>query len=121
MTTTQKIKDKIAEIGAEAKVADKLVCDLAAGTKKWQMCVPPQDDDTDIMLVKQVRETIPSLLATLSELVEALDYVERRTDPEQKNPTEHHYVRSTRLRGVVVAALDRAADRFGIIEKGETR
>jgi hypothetical protein len=36
---------------------------------------------------------------------EALDYVERRTDPEQKNPTEHHYIRSTRLRGVVVDAL----------------
>lgn len=36
---------------------------------------------------------------------EALEYCERRTDPEQKNPVEDHYIRSTRLRGVVVKAL----------------
>lgn len=102
MTTTQKIKAKLAEIEAEAKIADKLVCDLAAGTKKWQMCVTPQDDDTDMMLVKQVRETIPSLLATLSDLVGALEKV--AADAAADELPEYQ--------AIAQAALDRAGERL---------
>lgn len=44
-------------------------------------------------------------------LRKGLEYVERRTDPEQKNPTEHHYIRSTRMREVVLKALATGAEK----------
>lgn len=33
-----------------ALAARQHVCDLAAGRKKWTMCVPVQDDDSDTLL-----------------------------------------------------------------------
>jgi hypothetical protein len=54
---------RLEEIEARANAVDRLACDLASGKKKWQMCVPPQSDDSDMMIVNLARTDVPYLLA----------------------------------------------------------
>lgn len=57
----------------KAKAADSLICDLASGRKKWNMCIPPQADDTDMVLIELPRTTLPLLVDALSKAVGALE------------------------------------------------
>lgn len=54
------------------KKADKHVCDLASGKKRWNMTIPPQKDDSDILLSDAIR--LNSRLIKSLEL--ALYYIE---------------------------------------------
>lgn len=67
------ISDKLKELRELAERADRLVCDLASGKKKWNMCVPPQSDDTDMVLIELPRTAVPALCSALERAVEALN------------------------------------------------
>jgi hypothetical protein len=72
-----KIAERLREIKDLAERADRLVCDLASGRKKWNMCVPPQDDDTDMVLIELPRTTVPALVSALERAVEALEWIRK--------------------------------------------
>lgn len=67
------IQAKLKEMRERCEAADRLVCDLASGKKKWNMCVPPQKDDTDMVLIEPVRTDMPALLSALEVCLEALE------------------------------------------------
>ncbi len=70
--TKPKIPALIAELELDAGEADRLVCDLASGKRKWEMCIPVRDTDSDIVLSKAIRSILPLSRACLV-LAEALD------------------------------------------------
>ena len=72
--TPKIMTEKLKALRERAQLADRLVCDLASGKKKWNMCVPPQSDDTDMILITPVREDIPTLLAMVEAAKEALEF-----------------------------------------------
>lgn len=56
----------IKKIELSAKCTDELICKLASGKAEWSMSVPPQEYDTDMQLIKEVREHIPNLIKHIS-------------------------------------------------------
>lgn len=66
------LKTKLDEMRKRCKAADRLVCDLASGKKKWNMCIPAQEDDTDFVLVNPLRE-MPLLISALEVCLGALE------------------------------------------------
>lgn len=82
MTALEALLKRVEE---RSKKADRIVCDIAAGTHRWQMCVPPQPDDSDMVLIGSVREDI-GLLAKLVKIQgEALEKV---ADPRKRDHLE---------------------------------
>lgn len=59
---------RLKKIELDAKCIDELVCKLASGKEKWSMSIPPQDFDTDMMLIRPVRDYIPELLGYIKNL-----------------------------------------------------
>ncbi len=69
---------RLAEIEARAAKACKHISELAAeGDRKWRMCVPPQADDSD-MLLTRVTEDARELCAEVHRLTAALAAAEAR-------------------------------------------
>ena len=68
------IKQKLDEMRQRCEAADRLVCDLASGKKKWNMCIPAQEDDTDFVLVNPLRE-MPLLISALEVCMGALEKI----------------------------------------------
>lgn len=68
MATNTLTPEQRAEMKERARKARHLVVKLAAkGDKAWQMCVPPQPDDSD-MLLTAVADDVDTLLATCTAL-----------------------------------------------------
>lgn len=61
---------EIKKIELSAKCTDELICKLASGKAEWSMSIPPQEYDTDMQLIREVREHIPNLIKHIS-VVEA--------------------------------------------------
>lgn len=70
------IKQKLEAMRQRCEAADRLVCDLASGKKKWNMCVPPQKDDTDMVLIEPVRSDNPKLIEVVEVCLAALEKYE---------------------------------------------
>jgi len=68
-TAAERVLDKVAK-------AHRIICDLAAGKHRWQMCVPPQKDDSDMVLQAPL-DIIPQLLALAQRQNEALIKISR--------------------------------------------
>lgn len=62
---------KAKELGEKA---DRHVCDLASGKARWNMSIPPQDDDSDILLSNAIR-LLPLLVRIVERQKEALGQV----------------------------------------------
>lgn len=129
---TQKIKDKIAEMMAMERAA-------TPGPWYWNGCagvwcgtsmddhgpfIASTYDDEKYMaeeahenshLIAASRNALPALLATLSEMVGVLEELADLMDDVRTGDYSPDNFTTQPAR----AALDRAADRFGIIEKGE--
>ena len=43
-------ENKLDEIKQRSALAHKYICELAAGKHRWNMCIPPQPDDSDMAL-----------------------------------------------------------------------
>ena len=54
--------------------AHRLICDIASGKHRWQMCVPPQADDSDMVLQAPLDhlDRLKPVLDALVECVEAM-------------------------------------------------
>lgn len=63
-TAAERVLEKVAK-------AHRIICDLAAGKHRWQMCVPPQKDDSDMVLQAPL-DIIPQLLELAQRQNEAL-------------------------------------------------
>lgn len=74
---THSIRDAIREIRERAEKADDHICDLASGKARWQMCVPPQDDDSDMLLSHISRTDIPRLCEVIEIMTKALEFYSR--------------------------------------------
>ncbi len=59
---------ELRKIELDAKCADELICNLAKNLNKWSMSIPPQDFDTDMILIRQVRTHIPILISNINKL-----------------------------------------------------
>ena len=62
------IRPDIPAIQRRAQAADKAICAVAQDANKFQMCVPPQPDDTDTLIVGLTREDVPALIAYIEAL-----------------------------------------------------
>lgn len=59
----------------QAEEARQWVVDLAAGRRKWRMCIPVQPDDTDVVLIKLYKNMLAAL-TRIEELEAAVDHLQ---------------------------------------------
>ena len=63
----------LAEIKARSEAAHRHICDLSAGKKKWEMCLPVQTTDSDM--------TLQAPLDDISRLISALELAIEQLGP----------------------------------------
>jgi hypothetical protein len=64
--------ETLAELPGKVELAHKEICDLAAGKKKWTMCIPVEPDDSDMVLQAPL-DDIPALLTLVREQRDELE------------------------------------------------
>jgi hypothetical protein len=72
------IKARLEKWKQEAELAHREICKLADGSRRWEMCVPVQDTDSDVVLQKP----IDALNACLPLLLEAASFVKNVAEYE---------------------------------------
>lgn len=103
MTPLQKYLTEVKERSVEA---DRHVCEIAEhGDKRWRMSIPPQPDDSDMLLVELTRMDVPRLVAMVDKMRAAIDAV----TSEQHS----HYLRFDRLKQAIAECDELVGDRFG--------
>ena len=63
---------KLDEIKQRSALAHKYICELAAGKHRWNMCIPPQPDDSDMALQAPI-DDIKFLLEKIKRLEKAVE------------------------------------------------
>jgi hypothetical protein len=66
-------RPNLESIKARAQAADKAICAVAQNANHFRMSVPPQPDDTDMLVTGLAREDVPALIAYIEELEEGRD------------------------------------------------
>lgn len=62
------IADRKAKIREHAQKTDTAICDAAANARRFRMSIPPQPDDTDMLVTALCREDVPWLLEQLDQV-----------------------------------------------------
>ena len=67
------LKTYLEQVKVKSEVAHKEICDLAKGSRKWEMCVPHQKTDSDFVLQAPL-DDIPTLIEIIKKQDEALEF-----------------------------------------------
>lgn len=65
------IDERLKEIEERLKNAHREICDLASGKRKWEMCIPPQPTDSD-MILQAPLDDLAKLIEMVRVAMEAL-------------------------------------------------
>lgn len=80
---------KLDEIKQRSALAHKYICELAAGKHRWNMCIPPQPDDSDMALQAPI-DDVKFLLNKIKRLEKAVELM-REGLKEIQNDNEAQY------------------------------
>jgi hypothetical protein len=111
--------EQVAEIRKSADEAFRHVCDLAAGRKKWRMCVPVNPDDSDVVLGKSTGTDIPALCDTVDTLRARVAELER--DAEIARLAREYVAARNETTSLAASLTEDRIDEYGQVRLTEYR
>jgi len=79
------LQEYLKNVKQRAEAADKAICDVAANPNKFKMCVPPEKDDTDVLITDLANKDVPALLKMVDFLHERLSCLHKTGDEYTQN------------------------------------